>query len=239
MKKKIFFLMIIVLLFPTLARMQETVPIKKKQIALTFDADMTKGMLKRLETGSDKSIYDARIINILRQEHVAATLFITGLWAEKYSSVVKDIASDSLFEIGNHSYSHRGFTKTCYKLVPIPEKEKENDLQKAQDILDKLSGQKPTLFRFPGGCANPSDIKLAEHLNLQVINWTLASGDAFNYNTASIVNNVLKNAKDGSVIVFHLSGGRYAPKTADALKIIIPELKKRGYEFVTVSNLGK
>ncbi len=213
-------------------------PVTKKLIALTFDADMTTGMQKGLNSGKDKSLYNAEIIKFLRQEKIPATLFITGLWAKEYPFVIKDLASDSLFEIGNHSYSHRAFTKSCFKLGTLANKDKEADVLKAQEILTKLSGKSPKLFRFPGGCANSEDKELVEKLGLKVVGWTLASGDAFNSNTKAIIDNVEKNAKAGSVIVFHLSGGRYAPKTLDVLKVIIPELKKRNFEFVTFSNLS-
>jgi len=232
MKKIIIVLpLLLILSFPLAARAQT--------IALTFDADMTSGMLKRLESGLDKSLYNAEIIDILRREKIPATMFISGLWAERYPQAVKDMASDSLFEIGNHSYSHRSFTKNCYSLPQLPEKQKVADLVRAQEVITKLSGRTPMLLRFPGGCYSPNDLKIADSLDLRVIGWTFASGDAFNGNTKAIVKNVLQKATDGSVIVFHLSGGRYAPKTAEALKTIIFELKKRGYKFVTVSNLAK
>jgi len=251
MKKIIIAVLLLFLCFPFLLRAQAkatSIPKTKqatpktkqvKNISLTFDADMTSGMLAKLKSGKEKSIYNPEIIKILRQNKVPATIFITGLWAETYPKAVKDMASDSLFEIGDHSYSHRSFTDNCYGLPALPEKEKQADLSKAQEVLRKISGKTPKLFRFPGGCSSANDTKLVSGYNLQVIGWTLASGDAFNSNTKAIVSNVLHNAKDGSIIVFHISGGRYAPKTADVLKVIIPELKKQGFEFKTVSDLAK
>jgi len=229
----------IIIVLPFLLLSSLPLATRAQTVALTFDADMTSGMLKRLESGSDKSFYNAEILYVLKREKVPATIFLSGLWAEKYPQAVKDMADDSLFEIGNHSYSHRGFTKNCYSLPSLPDQQKRADLIKAQKVITKLSGRTPTLFRFPGGCYSTNDAKLVDSFNLEVIGWTLASGDAFNNNTQAIVKNVLQKATDGSIIVFHLSGGRYAPKTADALKIIILELKKRGYKFVTVSNLAK
>ncbi len=210
-----------------------------KKIALTFDACMTTGMLKRVNNGKDNDLYNKAIIEYLHQEKVPATIFITGLWAEKYPEFVKEIAGDPLFEIGNHSYSHRSFTEDCYSLPVLPVGEKESDILKTQEILTRLTGKTPKLFRFPGGCFNQTDMNLTKKLGLKVVNWTFASGDAFNPNTEAIVQNVLHNARSGAIVVFHLSGGRYAPKTEEVIKKIIPELKKQGYELWTVSNLGK
>jgi peptidoglycan/xylan/chitin deacetylase (PgdA/CDA1 family) len=208
-----------------------------KKIALTFDACMTNGMLKRIETGSDKALYNAAIIEYLHREKIPATIFITGLWAKKYPDVVKELARDTLFEIGNHSYSHRGFTENCYALSALAENEKQTDLQQSQEILTRLTGRRPNLFRFPGGCSNPADELLVKNQGLKTIGWTFASGDAFNSNTDAIIQNVLQKAKPGAIVVFHLSGGRYAPQTAEVIKTVIPELRKRGYRFVKVSEI--
>lgn len=234
--KKIITIITILLLIPVITQAQSKQVIHKK-IALTFDADMTSGMLARLESGADKSLLNQEIVDILRREKVPATIFLSGLWAEKYQQTVKDLSSDSLFELGNHSYSHRSFTASCYTLPNLPSKLKEADIAQAQKTIFNLTGKTPNLFRFPGGCHAANDLVLLNRLNLQVVGWTLASGDAFNNDAKTIIKNVIKNAKDGSMVVFHLSGGRYAPKTAEALKTIIPELRKMGYEFVTVSSL--
>jgi hypothetical protein len=54
-----------------------------KKIVLTFDACMTSGMAKKLDNGTEKSLFNAEIVHYLKQEKIAANIFITGLWAEK------------------------------------------------------------------------------------------------------------------------------------------------------------
>ncbi|MEK7720568.1 MAG: polysaccharide deacetylase family protein [Bacteroidota bacterium] len=210
---------------------------RSKKIAMTFDACMTAGMLKRIASGKDQPLYNAAIVAFLKQEKIQATIFVTGLWAEKYPEAVRELAADPLFEIGNHSFSHRAFADSCYSLPPLPQNEKERELRMSQEILTRLTGKTPALFRFPGGCANAADQLLVRKMGLRVVKWSFASGDAFNSKTEAIVQNVLNLARAGSIVVFHLSGGRYAPKSAEALKIIVPELRKRGFEFVKVSAL--
>lgn len=208
-----------------------------KKIALTFDACMTRGMLKKAEAGTEKAFYDEAIAEYLHRQNVPATIFISGLWAEKYPEIVKKISADRLFEIGNHSYSHRAFAEDCFSLPVIPENEKIADIQKSQEVLYRLTGKRPVLFRFPGGCYNPADQEMLKKMGLRMVGWTFPSGDAFNNNKEAIIENVLRKARPGAIIVFHLMGGRYAPVTGEVLQTIIPELRKRGYEFVTVSSL--
>jgi peptidoglycan-N-acetylglucosamine deacetylase len=211
----------------------------KMFISLTFDADLTPAMRQRLLDGSIKSYYNSNVIKILLENNIPATIFITGLWAEYYDNVVKDIAKNNLFEIGNHSYKHYVFSIPTYGLPMLKESEKENDFIMSQFMLKSLIGFEPKLFRFPAGSYKDNDVRLSNKYGLTVIGWDVVSGDAFNDNTESIVKNVLKNVKPGSIIVMHLNDDNTAPKTAEALEKIIPLLQKDDYKFLKVSDLLK
>jgi hypothetical protein len=54
----------------------------QKIVVLTFDADMTPGMLRELKSGKVASWYKEKVIEALRQQQTPATLFLTGLWIE-------------------------------------------------------------------------------------------------------------------------------------------------------------
>jgi hypothetical protein len=96
----------------------------KKMVALTFDADMTEGMVEMLKSGSVQSFYDGRLIQSLRESQTPATLFLAGKWTEVYPDETRNLASDPLFELGSHSYAHKSFTNYCYSLEPIASDEK-------------------------------------------------------------------------------------------------------------------
>lgn len=211
-------------------------PSDKSKIALTFDADMTAAMKRRLTKHQVESWYNREVIKILEENQVKATLFLTGMWVETYPDEAQKLAQNPLFEIGSHSYSHPGFTRPCYLLRSISQKEKEAEIDKTQTILKNI-GIDNKLFRFPGGCHNQTDSDLVNSRGLSVVNWDVASGDAFNRNINAIIKRVVTQTKNGSIIVFHMHGGPNAPQTAPALRQIIPKLKERGYEFVKVSEL--
>lgn len=208
----------------------------KKQIALTFDADMTYKMLNELKQGKVDKWYDKKIFETLKETSTPATFFITGLWAQTYPDITKDLASSPLFEIGSHSFDHAGFTESCYNLGQT--QDKKSEVTKTQKILFNLTGKTPQLFRFPGGCSTPKDVNLAYNLGLQVIGWDTSSGDAFSKNKERIYERTIKTAKNGSIIVMH-TGGPNDPKTSAALPQIIKTLKEKGYAFVTISDLLK
>lgn len=213
-------------------------PRDKKKIALTFDADMTYGMIDLLKNGTVKSWFNKDVIDTLKKENTKATIFLTGLWTETYPRQAREIAQNPLFEIGNHTYSHPAFTQNCYKLEYVSNPFlQEEEIKKAQEVIKKVTGITPKYFRFPGGCHNEFDLKEVSKYGLKTIQWDVASGDAFGQNPDEIVQKVESQAQNGSIIVFHLHGGIYAPKTNDALIKIIPYLKKQGYELSTISEL--
>lgn len=208
-----------------------------KNIALTLDADMTELMLKKLNSGEVKSWYDQRVVDFLVVEKIPATFFVTGLWAQAYPKETKKISKNGLFEIGNHTLTHSAWEKPCFGLPIV--RDKVLEVAKTEKILKQLIGYEPTLFRFPGGCASEQDIKFVTDLGLQPIGWDVSSGDAFNKNQGKIIKNVLHLIQPGSIVVFHLSGGKNAPVTAEVLPVVVKKLKALGYHFVTIGDLLK
>lgn len=211
----------------------------KKVVALTFDADMTPSMKKELEEGKVKSWYNEKIVQILTNERVPATFFLTGLWIEMYSKETKGLAANPLFELANHSYSHPTFLTICYGLTLIPDSKDEEEVTKTQVLLKQVTGVDNHLFRFPGGCFEKSDAVIVHNLGLDIVGWDVKSDDGFNTNTVRIINNVLRRAKNGSIVLMHLHGGNNAPQTDEALIPIIKGLKEKGFSFVKVSDLIK
>jgi peptidoglycan/xylan/chitin deacetylase (PgdA/CDA1 family) len=207
-------------------------PAPPKTLRLTFDADMTPGMLKRLRTGSVASWYDPAILEYLRDQQLPATIFVTGLFAEAYADLIRRLARDPLFVIGVHGYRHAAFTSNCYGLPALrTDAEKLDDLTRGRDAVTKLTGHPPALFRYPGLCHDAHDDALVRQSGLTVDVPDIVSGDAFSHDADAVVQQVLRLARPGGTVIFHL-GGPNAPVTLDALKRVVPALRKMGYEFV-------
>lgn len=212
-------------------------PRDKKKIALTFDAEMTDGMKADLVSGRVKSSYDKRIIDTLSQTKTKATLFLTGLWIEIYPEVTKELSKNPLFELGSHSYTDSSYFGFCYGLKQIPNTVKIEEIGATEKLLREHAGIDNRLFRFPGGCYTPDDVKLVNQANDTVVHWDISGSDGFNVNTQQVIHNITDNVQNGSIIILHLNGEPNAPKTAEALPSIISILKQKGFEFVKVSEL--
>lgn len=212
-------------------------PRDKKRIALTFDAEMTDRMKADLVSGRVKSSYDKKIIDILNQTHTKATLFLTGLWIEIYPDVTHELSQNPLLELGSHSYTDSSYFGFCYGLKQIPNTVKIEDIGATEKLLREHAGIDNRLFRFPGGCYTPADVKLVNQANDTVVHWDVSGSDGFNTNTNQIIHNIVDNTQNGSIIILHLNGAPNVPKTADALPEIISQLRAKGFEFVKVSEL--
>lgn len=212
-------------------------PRDKKQVALTFDAEMTDGMKANLLTGKVKSSYDKKIVDILNETKTPATFFLTGMWIELYPKETREFADNPLFELGSHSYSDTSYHGFCYGLKQIPSTLRIEEIGATEKLLREHAGIDNRLFRFPGGCYTPDDVTLVQQADDVVVHWDVVGADGFNNNARQIERNVIDNVQNGSIIVLHLNGAPTAPKTADALPEIISTLKAKGFEFVKVYQL--
>jgi len=201
-------------------------------VALTFDLDMTPQM-----AASAAIWINSDAIDYLQANKVHATLFMTGMWAERYPAVARRLATDPNFEIGNHSYSHPAFHAPCYRLSWVGRAAQAQQISFAQQAIQRVTGITPRYFRFPGGCYDRPALDLVHAAGLIPIEWNVNSIDAFNPYPQQIASIVLAGVKPGSIVLMHLQGGANAPGTAAALRLIVPDLQRRGYRFVTVSEL--
>lgn len=187
---------------------------KENNIALTFN----------ISWGEDK-VYD--ILKKLKSNNVQATFFVSGEWAERHPDILKKIKD------GNHELGMLGYRYKSYLDQEIEKVKK--DMLYAKEIFRKLGYEKITLMRAPSGQINKEIIKLAEGLGLKVIHWRVDADDWENPGTGEIVDTIMKETSNGDVILLHASDS--VKQTAEALDTILPGLKNKGFNFVTVSEL--
>ena len=209
----------------------------ERVVALTFDLDMSPSMQADLRRGIVRSWIDRDALAQLQAGQIAATLFMTGLWAETYPALARDLARSGQFEIGNHSYSHPAFHLPCYGLGSRSPAGLVSEVERAQAAIRAITGAAPVYFRFPGGCLDPAAVAMVRAHGLTPIQWSLNSIDAFNHSAAQIAGTVISRVQPGDIIVMHLMGGPNAPASGAALRQIIPALRAKGFRFVTVGEL--
>lgn len=192
-----------------------------KKVALTFDACRT-GLADE---------YDEKVVDILLREKVPATIFMSGRWVEKNPDKAKYLSDQPQFEIANHSFFHPHMTVEPNTRVLL-------ELKRTQALLKKVTGRTALYFRPPYGEVDERVAALAAEIGLITIQYDIASGDPDpKLSAGRIARGVLREAKGGSIIVFHVN--RHGVHTAEALPEIIAGLRKKGFELVTVGEMMK
>jgi len=187
----------------------------QKKLALTFDISWGE---QRAEP----------ILEVLKEKGVKkATFFLSAEWSKENPEIVKKI-KEAGFEIGSHGYKHINYTR-------LTDEEIRDQIIRADQILQEVTGKKPTLIRTPNGDIDKRVLRIADELNYTVIQWDTDSKDWLNPGVDVIVQNVVKKAHPGDIILLHASDS--SKQTHLALPQIIDNLKGKGYEFATVSEL--
>jgi peptidoglycan/xylan/chitin deacetylase (PgdA/CDA1 family) len=211
-------------------------PRTQKVVALTFDADMTPSMLAALKSGQVRSYANLAILDILEERQVPATFFVTGMWAERYPSVLKRIAAEDRYEIANHTYRHAAYKPNCYTLEQLPRTEMTADARRTFDVLAPFGGNQTRYFRFPGLCHDSAALTALAPLGVTVVDGDVVSGDPFATAAAPIVRAVLERVQAGSIIILHITEAN-AAFTDEALVPILEGLAERGLRPVKLSEL--
>ena len=171
------------------------------------------------------------LIHILRATHTPATLMLGGYWMETHPAVTRALAADPLFELGNHSYLHP-------HMANLPPARMRAELQETQDVMYRLTGRQGTLFRPPYGEYSPALLSVAGGLGLHTFTWEVVTGDPDPHVTAQDIERaVAQRTRPGSIVIMHMNGRGW--HTAQALPTVIASLRRRGYQFVTVSQVLK
>lgn len=187
---------------------------EKKLVALTFDAAW----------GNEDT---QKILDILKENNVKVTFFMTGGWVEKFPEDVKMIAKDG-HALGNHSENHK-------KMSELSKEECKEEILAVHNRVKELTGVEMEVFRPPYGDYDDKLVDVCYELKYFPIQWSVDSLDWKNYGVKSIIDTVVnhKALDNGGIILMH-NGSKY---TADALQSVIDGLKKKGYTFVTVPEL--
>ncbi|WP_377511453.1 polysaccharide deacetylase family protein [Micromonospora vulcania] len=197
------------------------------RVALTFDADMTDGMLNNLRTGRVKSYANLRILDRLEREQVPATFFLTGKWVQRYPDLTRRIAGNPRFELANHTYGHLAFTGDCYDLPRVAAGGMTEDVARTFRVIEPYGGRQTRYFRFPGLCHDEAALDALAPLGVTVVDGDVVSGDPFATAWKPIVRAVLEHVRPGSVVIMHVTEAN-AAMTDEALPYILAGLRERG-----------
>ncbi len=189
-----------------------SVDTEEKQVAISFDAAW----------GADKT---EEIIEILEEYNVTATFFLVGFWVDKYPDMVKKIDEAGL-EIGTHSNTHPD-------MVKLDEETIRQELTTSIDKIKNITGKEVSVFRAPYGSYNNTLLNVCSSLGLKTVQWDVDSLDWKGLSASEVTDRVMKNAKNGSIILMHNN----ADNVCDSLRLTLDWLTMKGYKVTSVGEL--
>ncbi len=201
-------------------------------IALTFDAC----------GGPGGNGYDAALINYLEQTETPATLFISGRWIDANPALFKQLSVKRLFDIQNHGLKHRPLSINGASIYGIKGTRSISDVVEEVEgnavKIASITGKRPVLFRSGTACYDDVSIKIVNEIGYRIINYRISPGDAEHGKSAALLaRNLLREASPGAVVLMHMNHpGR---NTNEAVRLAVPELKKRGYSFVKLADYAE
>ncbi len=182
----------------------------KPMVALTYD------------DGPQPSVGN-RIMDCMAQYGGKATFFMVGERVGSYAAEVQRMVAEG-HEVANHSMNHKYFQK-------LGAAEIQAQVNRCNDAIEAACGVRPRVMRLPGGNYNAT---VLASTNMPMIQWNIDTKDWKTKNAQQTIQVVLSQVKDGDIILMHELYGA----TGDASMQIIPELTKRGYQLVTVSEMA-
>ncbi|TAN36895.1 MAG: polysaccharide deacetylase family protein [Verrucomicrobia bacterium] len=196
------------------------VPVAEKLVALSFDDGPNDPCTRQL-------------LDVLAKENVHATFMLIGANAVKHPDIVQQIAAAG-HAIGNHSYSHPRFDRSSPNTI-------REEITKNDVLLEKLTGAKPLLMRPPYGLYGPDYFEICRATGHVIGGWSASAGDWNPHTPQELTGALLDQLAPGAIFLLHdgkeTNDGPHRVASVQAVAQLIPQVKARGYRFVTIPEL--
>lgn len=184
----------------------------RKVVALTFD-------------DGPHPLFTELLLDVLRTYKARATFFVVGQRVQQFPEVCRLIVRAGS-ELANHTETHPN-------LLKIPPEEIGKELDGGVEAIREVTGKTVKYFRPPGGDYDREVIEIAKKHGYPMVLWTINTADYTGRPATEIERIVTHRARSGSIVLMH--NGMI--ETARALPAILEDLRAKGYEFVTISEL--
>jgi peptidoglycan/xylan/chitin deacetylase (PgdA/CDA1 family) len=199
----------------------------EKVIALTLDA---------CGSASGKGV-DSRLIEFLVARQIPATLFINGRWIDANPELFKKLAANPLFEIANHGIRHKPASVNGRSVYGISGTQNVAEVVEEIELnarkIEAISGTRPKLYRSGTAYYDEIAVRISQGLGQEVAGFSLL-GDAGATWSASQVKAALLKALPGDIALLHMNHPEAG--TGEGIMAAVPELQRRGFRFVRMSD---
>lgn len=187
-------------------------PSYRRQVALTFD-------------DGPHATYTPQLLALLRQHHAQATFLVVGQQARANPHLIRQEIADGHC-VGNHTYHH-------VNLTTLKQPDLATELVACGNVILKITGHRPHLFRPPGGQCSREVLRTARSLGYTTVWWTDNTHDYLNPGIPELETRVLRGLGNGEILLFH-DGAR---QTLELLPRILDYLDAHHIACVTVDHM--
>ena len=107
------------------------------------------------------------------------------------------------------------------------------EIERTQEVLARLTGRRPRLFRSPVGLRHPFLAQTLEEVGVEYISWQLRTFDTYPQGREALRARVLGRINPGDIVLMHDRPARGTSAMLSALPEVIDLLRDRGYQFTT------
>lgn len=167
-----------------------------------------------------------RLLDILRARNVKATFYVVGTNAKKYPNIMRRMIAEG-HEIGNHTVTHGNLTK-------MSEAEIRQELAESHRTIQSATGVPPRTMRPPYGAITKAQKSwIRREFGYPSIMWNVDPEDWKKPGPSVVASRLVSGARPGGILLVH---DIHAP-TIDAMPQTIDQLLRKGFQFVTVTQL--
>ena len=167
-----------------------------------------------------------RLLTMLRERNIKATFYVIGQSVDLYPQILRNTVAEG-HEIGNHSHTHRLLSK-------LSDAEIRKELSSCRDAVARAAGVQPRTMRPPyGGLLQRQREWVHAEYNYPTILWSVDPLDWKRPGASVISSRILAGASSGGIVLAH----DLHAQTVDAMPATLDALLRRGFKFVTVSQL--
>ncbi len=189
-----------------------------KVVALTFD-------------DGPHPEYTPQLLAVLDYYNIPASFFWLGACVNRSPKIAKEVC-DRGHWIGLHGYDHQNFPL-------LSATDLKHSLERTQAAIYNachLHPDKVRDVRPPNGLFTPTTLSLFRQWSYRPVMWSVVPEDWVRPGVPTVVQRILQQVKNGSLIVLH-DGACGGQDVAATTQVLIPRLLQQGYQFVTVETL--
>ena len=192
-------------------------PKNRPEVALTFD-------------DGPHVAHTSEVLQILERRNTVATFFVIGWKAARHPDILRAMLAQG-HAIGIHGYQHDRYLGLRSKDRIV------RDLAQAIDVVERITGQRPWLYRPAVGQVSPTVARACEQLGLTIVGWSARGFDGLKKaQPRRVAARIISDVRPGAIVLLHDAAevGDRKPAGVDALEAVLAAIDDRALRAVLV-----